>query len=132
MGLKRAGELTQADLTRRRKSDVLSAKPRHNSRARTGDSPPRPDLIALLVYLANYLKIAPSCPGLSVQRLAPLHLAELKYRFYDATLNVNVDYAKHAISIDENREDFARVGWSPTAEKQDKRDAAGNLYFEQI
>ena len=56
---------------------MLSAKPRHNSRARTGDSPPRPDLIALLVYLANYLKIAPSCPRLSVQRLAPLHLAEL-------------------------------------------------------
>ena len=57
---------------------------------------------------------------------------EFNHRFYDTTLNVNVDYAKHAISIDENREDFARVGWSPTAEKQDKRDAAGNLYFEQI
>jgi hypothetical protein len=88
---------------------------------------------ALLIYLANYLKIAPSRPGLSVsQRLATLHLAELKHRFYDTTLNVNVDYAKHAISIDENRKDFARVGWSPTAERQDRRDATGNLYFEQV
>jgi hypothetical protein len=45
---------------------------------------------------------------------------------------VNVGYAKHAISIDENRKGFARVGWAPTAEKQDKRDPDGNLYFEQV
>jgi hypothetical protein len=32
----------------------------------------------------------------------------------------------------QNRADFKRVGWSPTAEKQDKRDARGNLYFEQV
>jgi hypothetical protein len=56
-------------------------------------------------------------------------LAELKHHFYDTTLNVNAGYAKHAISIDENRKDFARVRWSPIAEKQDKRDENGNLYF---
>jgi hypothetical protein len=90
-------------------------------------------LFALLVYLKNYLKIAPSLPEYSFfERLATLHLAETKYRFYDTTLNVNVGYAKHAISIDENRKDFARVGWAPTTEKQDKRDAGGNLYFEQV
>jgi hypothetical protein len=90
-------------------------------------------LFALLLYLKNYLKIAPSRPGLSFfKRLETLHLAEFKHRFYDTTLNVNVDYAKHAISIDENRKDFARVGWAPTEKKQDKRDAAGNLYFEQV
>jgi hypothetical protein len=90
-------------------------------------------VIALLLYLTNYLKIAPSGPEFGLlKRLATLHLAEFKHRFYDTTLNVNVDYAKHAISIDENRKDFARVGWAPTAEKQDKRDKAGNLYFEQV
>jgi hypothetical protein len=90
-------------------------------------------LMALLLYLRNYLKIAPSLPGSGFfNRLATLHLAEFKHRFYDTTLNVNVDYAKHAISIDENRKDFARVDWAPTAEKQDKRDATGNLYFEQV
>jgi hypothetical protein len=90
-------------------------------------------LIAVLVYLYNYLKIAPSFAGFGFfERLKTLHLAELKHHFYDTTLNVNVGYAKHAISIDENRKDFARVGWTPTAEKQDKRDESGNLYFEQV
>ena len=53
-------------------------------------------------------------------------------RTNDTTLNPNVGYAKHAISIDENRADFKRVTWSPTAEKQDQRDAHRNLYFEQV
>ena len=56
----------------------------------------------------------------------------LGFRTSSMTPNVNVDYAKHAISIDENRKDFARVGWTPTAQKANKRDAAGTLYFEQI
>ncbi len=47
------------------------------------------------------------------------------------TLDPNVVYAKHAISIDENRADFKRVPWSPTAAKAG-RDPHGNLYFEQI
>jgi Uncharacterized alpha/beta hydrolase domain (DUF2235) len=90
-------------------------------------------LMAALLFLKNYLKIAPPLPQYGfLKRLATLHLAEFKHRFYDTTLNVNVDYAKHAISIDENRKDFARVGWAPTAAKQNKRDAADNLYFEQV
>src|SRR5258706_9343833 len=88
---------------------------------------------ALLIYLKNYLKIAPRLPGYSfLRRLATLHFTRGKHRFYDTTLNVNVGYAKHAISIDENRADFARVGWKPTAEKLNKRDDHKNLYFEQV
>ncbi|MCA1386070.1 MULTISPECIES: DUF2235 domain-containing protein [unclassified Bradyrhizobium] len=41
-------------------------------------------------------------------------------------------YAKHAISIDENRADFRSFPWSPTAEKAGERDVHGNLYFEQV
>jgi hypothetical protein len=91
-------------------------------------------LAAGLIALKNYLKWAPPLPGYDFwKRLKTLHLTELKHRFYDTTLNVNVDYAKHAISIDENRKDFARVGWAPTAEKLNKRDADGNLFFfEQV
>jgi hypothetical protein len=90
-------------------------------------------LLATLIYLKNYLKIAPSLPGYGfLNRLATLHLTRSKHKFYDTTLNVNVGYAKHAISIDEDRADFARVGWTPTAEKQDKRDDNDNLYFEQV
>jgi hypothetical protein len=88
---------------------------------------------ALLIYLANYLKIAPRLSGYGFfRRLMTLHLTRPKHEFYDTTLNVNVGYAKHAISIDENRADFARVGWNPTAEKLNKRDEHKNLYFEQV
>lgn len=88
---------------------------------------------AILVYLKNYLKIAPSLPNYSLlKRLMTLHLTKFKHQFYDTTLNVNVGYAKHAVSIDEDRADFARVPWTPTAAKAGKRDADGNLYFEQV
>jgi hypothetical protein len=90
-------------------------------------------VLAILIYLKNYLKIAPTLPGYGVlKRLATLHLTRSKHKFYDTTLNVNVGYAKHAISIDEDRADFSRVPWSPTARKQDRRDDHGNLYFEQV
>lgn len=88
---------------------------------------------ALIGFLMNYLKMAPPLPRYSLaRRLLTLHLAPPKHKFYDTTLNPNVGYAKHAISIDENRADFKRVPWSPTAEKQDQRDAQGNLFFEQV
>ena len=88
---------------------------------------------ALIAFLINYLKIAPSLPDYGFwKRLQTVHFAPPKHKFYDTTLNPNVGYAKHAISIDENRADFKRVTWSPTAEKQDQRDAHGNLYFEQV
>jgi uncharacterized protein (DUF2235 family) len=90
-------------------------------------------LAAGFLALKAYLKWAPRLPGYGFRkRLKTVHFAELKQRFYDTTLNVNVGYAKHAISIDENRKDFARVGWTPTAAKANKRDAAGNLFFEQV
>lgn len=40
-----------------------------------------------------------------------LHLAEGRMNFYDKSLNSNVGYARHAISIDEARESFQRVPW---------------------
>jgi hypothetical protein len=59
----------------------------------------------------NYLNIAPQLPGCGFfKRLVSLHLAPPKRKFYDTTLDSNVGYAKHAISIDENRADFKRVG----------------------
>jgi uncharacterized protein (DUF2235 family) len=86
-----------------------------------------------LIALKAYLKWAPPLAGYDFWKwLKTIQFAELKHRFYDTTLNVNVGYAKHAISIDENRKDFARVGWAPTAAKLNKRDDAGNLYFEQV
>ncbi|WP_346730941.1 DUF2235 domain-containing protein [Bradyrhizobium sp. 132] len=59
------------------------------------------------------------------------HFARFKHQFYDRTLNANVGYAKHAISIDENRADFKPVEWIPTQSKAG-RDVLKNLYFEQV
>jgi hypothetical protein len=89
--------------------------------------------VTVLAVLKNYLKMAPALAGYNFfKRLATLHFTQPKHKFYDTTLSPYVGYAKHAISIDENRADFARVGWSPVAEKQDKRDGHDNLYFEQV
>jgi hypothetical protein len=72
-------------------------------------------------------------PGYGLlKRLATVHLAPPKHTFADYTLNVNVTYAKHAISIDENRKDFKRVIWVPDETKINTRDAEKNLYFEQV
>lgn len=89
--------------------------------------------VGLFAVLKNYLKMAPPLTGYSVfKRLATLHLTQPKHKFYDTALSPYVHYAKHAISIDENRADFARVSWSPSVEKMNRRDEHGNLYFEQI
>src|SRR6185295_17887594 len=40
-----------------------------------------------------------------------LHLAEPRMNFYDKTLSPKVGFARHAISIDEARSSFQRVGW---------------------
>lgn len=88
---------------------------------------------AVATYLVNYFKIAPALPGYTFwDRLRTIHLAPPKHKFYDTTLSPYVAYAKHAISIDENRADFARVPWSPVEAKQDARDDRGNLFFEQV
>ncbi len=40
-----------------------------------------------------------------------LHLTEPRMNFYDLSLDPNIKYARHAISIDEARPSFQRVGW---------------------
>jgi hypothetical protein len=89
---------------------------------------------ALWAFVANYVKMAPAVPGYCFfKRLLTIHLAPAKHKFYDTTLNPNVPYAKHAISIDENRADFARVKWSPLDNTRTyTRDDRGNIFFEQV
>lgn len=88
---------------------------------------------ALYLYLKNYLKWAPPLPGFNcLKRIKTIHVTEFKQRFYDVTLNPNVNYARHAISIDENRADFVRVPWKPSDAMKTPVDSAGNTCFEQI
>jgi uncharacterized protein (DUF2235 family) len=50
--------------------------------------------------------------GLEVNKnWRPFHVTEPRMKFYDLTLNPNVKFARHAISIDEARPSFQRVGW---------------------
>ena len=90
-------------------------------------------LLALIAYVRNYLKFDFEVPNYGFWKsLATIHLAPRKQTFTDYSLNVNVAYAKHAISIDENRKDFKRVPWTPDASKATARDPERNLYFEQV
>jgi Uncharacterized alpha/beta hydrolase domain (DUF2235) len=87
----------------------------------------------IAVYVPNYVKFDFSIDSYSwFKRLATLHIAPPKHKFTDFTLNVNVTYAKHAISIDEDRRDFQRVPWIPDKSKATTRDKFGNLHFEQV
>ena len=65
--------------------------------------------------------------GLSIPWYKTLYYERWKVQFYDNVLNPRVEYAKHALSIDENRKDFGRVPWKPDAIRSN---ATG--WFEQI
>jgi hypothetical protein len=66
------------------------------------------------------------------KRLLTIHPTTIWQRFYDYTLDDHVGYAKHVISIDENRKDFARVPWGKKDGARPSRDTDGNLWFEQV
>ena len=66
------------------------------------------------------------------QSIRTIHRTELYLKFYDYTLNPNIPYAKHAISIDENRKDFKRIGGYRGDTDRQTRDEKGNVFFEQV
>jgi uncharacterized protein (DUF2235 family) len=88
--------------------------------------------IALFLYLYTHIKFDFGVPGYSWwQKIKTFHLTSMWQTFYDRSLNPNVQYAKHAISIDESRSDFQRVEWSRFPSRS-VRDDHGNIWFEQI
>ena len=60
-------------------------------------------------YLNSHLKIIRDFPK---KGNFSWHIAAWRFRFYDNTLNSRVQYARHALAIDETRKDFARVPWA--------------------
>jgi hypothetical protein len=88
-------------------------------------------LVALAVYVFTHLKFDFFVPGNDLsQSLRTIHFNEPWMQFYDYDLNPNVSYARHAISIDENRKNFNRVKWFST--KDTERDGHGIQWFEQV
>jgi Uncharacterized alpha/beta hydrolase domain (DUF2235) len=84
-----------------------------------------------IAYVYTHLKFDFHVSGFDWrQKITTIHFTEIWQRFYDTTLNEHVAYAKHAISIDENRKDFERVKWGST--REDSRDHNGNPRFEQV
>ena len=64
------------------------------------------------------------------------HLAEARMNFYDTQLNPKVAYARHALSIDETRDEFRRVRWgNPKFWRDTGLNRAGGdnpRWFEQL
>jgi hypothetical protein len=91
-------------------------------------------IILLVLFFVNYVKADFCVPGYGLLKsIATIHLVQPKQKFYDYDLNEYVIYAKHAISIDENRKDFQRVRWNPPRHSpRPVRDAQGNIHFEQV
>jgi len=87
--------------------------------------------VAVAVYMFTHFKWAYELFGDDWKKsLRSIHVNELWMQFYDYDLNPNVGYARHAISIDENRKNFRRVPWYST--KDTSRDEHGIQWFEQV
>jgi len=89
-------------------------------------------IASLISYVYTHLKFDFAVASYNWgQSLRTIHLTELWLAFYDARLSKKVAYARHAMSIDENRKDFKRVGWGTIGVSRPP-DAKGNRWFEQV
>ena len=82
--------------------------------------------LAAVSYLFSHVRIA---RGIDVPWWETLHIRAWKVKFYDTYLNPRVSYAKHALSIDENRADFERVSWT---DKRKNNKGKAKDWFEQV
>jgi uncharacterized protein (DUF2235 family) len=90
-------------------------------------------LSVLAGFIYTHTKFDFDIPGYTLwQKFATFHFTQIWQKFYDHDLNENVGYAKHALSIDENRKDFAREPWGYSDLKHATPDQHGNLWFEQV
>lgn len=88
-------------------------------------------IIAALAYIGNFVYRMRWEVGLRHSRWwRPFHLLAWRMRFYDMTLNPKVQYARHALAIDERRKDFDRVGWGTPGDHPVRPD--GRDWFQQV
>jgi uncharacterized protein (DUF2235 family) len=87
-------------------------------------------VIATVWYAVTHVQYAVGLPGYSFRQT--LHLTAPKMQFYDKHLDNAVWYARHAMSIDENRADFVRVPWGSTANKGPPRPDSYPDWLDQI
>lgn len=87
-------------------------------------------IAAGVAYITTHVKYAVGLPGYTFWQT--LHLASPKMKFYDLHLNNAVWYARHAMSIDENRADFARVPWGGSHNKGPQRPDEYPDWLQQV
>ena len=86
-------------------------------------------LAAAAGYAVTHIKFAAGLPGNWWQRW---HFTSPKMKFYDNHLDTRVWYARHALSIDENRADFARVIWGSIHNKGPARPDEYPDWLDQV
>jgi uncharacterized protein (DUF2235 family) len=87
--------------------------------------------IAAAAYIGNFVYRIRWEVGLRHSKWwRPFHLLDWRMRFYDKTLNPKVQYARHALAIDERRKDFDRVGWGTKGVHPARPD--GPEWFQQV
>ena len=87
-------------------------------------------VIAGIWYAVTHVQYAVGLPGYTF--LQTLHFTAPKMQFYDKHLDNAVWYARHAMSIDENRADFARVQWGSTKNHGPARPDSYPDWLDQI
>lgn len=80
-------------------------------------------------YVATHFKVDREAGWKGWAKTA--HMIDAYPTFYDEDLDPGIAYAKHAISIDENRAAFRRVNWGH-GHRHPVRDAHGVPFFEQV
>jgi uncharacterized protein (DUF2235 family) len=86
--------------------------------------------IAAICYAITHVQYAVGLPGYSFWQT--FHVTAPKMKFYDLHLDNAVWYARHAMSIDENRADFARVPWGSSQNKGPPRPDDYPDWLDQI
>jgi uncharacterized protein (DUF2235 family) len=87
-------------------------------------------IVAGIWYAVAHVQYAIGLEGYSFWQT--VHFTAPKMQFYDKHLDNAVWYARHALSIDENRADFARVEWGNSSNSGPPRPDSYPDWLEQI
>jgi uncharacterized protein (DUF2235 family) len=85
--------------------------------------------LGLALYNLLRLKVSFDVPGFKWWQT--IHLTNLKMKFFDRHLSPFVRYARHALALDEMREDFDRVPWANDGEPPNREIEEG-AYLRQL
>jgi Uncharacterized alpha/beta hydrolase domain (DUF2235) len=86
--------------------------------------------VAGIWYVVSHLRYATGLEGYTLWET--LHFTSPKMKFYDPHLDNEVRYARHALSLDENRNDFAIVKWGSKSNRGPPRKDSDPDWLQQV